>query len=105
MMTQIQQAEPRRAAKTTQLTGGIIAITIALVFLLKLALEQKPIFNQVLFSNDGPLGAMMAQQNRMPAILTGLWQNLNWLGNEAPAPSPTVSSALRLITSPLGFSR
>lgn len=59
----------------------------------------------VVHSNDGPLGGMAAQQNRLPAILTGLWQDLNWLGSEAPTPSPTLSTALRLVTTPVGFSK
>src|SRR6185369_14628709 len=60
---------------------------------------------EVVFSNDGPYGGMVAQHNRMPALLTGYWQDLNWLGYEIPAPSPTISTALRLVTTPLGFSK
>lgn len=80
-------------------------------FLLLLALPFIVLFHKsldpslVVFSNDGPLGGMVAQQNRMPAIMTGLWQDLNWLGNPAPSPSPTISSALRLVTTPLVFSK
>src|SRR6266496_5784515 len=85
--------------KTTLIATGLLAITVGLLFYRSLNPDL------VVFSNDGPLGAMMAQQNRMPAIMTGLWQNLNWLGNESPSPSPTISSALRLITSPLVFSK
>jgi len=59
----------------------------------------------VVFSNDGPLGGMVAEQNRMPAILTGLWVDLNWLGNPYLAPAPNVSAILRLVTSPWVFSR
>ncbi len=56
-------------------------------------------------SNDGPLGSMEAQQNRLPGIISGLWQDLNWVGAPSPSPSPTVSSGLRLVTNPLGFSK
>ena len=34
----------------------------------------------VAFSNDGPLGAATAAMNRMPATLTGYWQDLNSVG-------------------------
>jgi len=37
--------------------------------------------------------------------MTGLWEDLNWLGFQIPAPSPTISSALRLVTTPLVFSK
>ncbi len=50
------------------------------------------------FSNDGPLGAMVAEQNSMPAILTGLWVDLNWLGSEGLSPSPTVTTFLRFLS-------
>ncbi|HEX3799179.1 MAG TPA: hypothetical protein VH413_10800 [Verrucomicrobiae bacterium] len=49
------------------------------------------------FSNDGPLGAMVAEQNSMPAILKGLWMDLNWLGSEGLSPSPTVTTFMRFL--------
>lgn len=55
----------------------------------------------VAFSNDGPYGAMVAQQNRLPAIITGLWADLNWLGSAQNPPSPDITTALRLTTTPL----
>src|SRR5262249_24542509 len=61
--------------------------------------------DEVVFSNDGPYGAMVAEQNRMPAIMTGLWQDLNWIGDQMPSPSPDVSAGLRLVTSPLVYSK
>ena len=61
--------------------------------------------SEVVFSNDGPYGGMVAQHNRMPAILTGYWRDLNWIGDQQPAPSPDISTVLRLATSPLGFSK
>jgi hypothetical protein len=60
---------------------------------------------EVVFSNDGPYGGMVAEHNRVPAILTGYWEDLNWLGFQNPSPSPTISCALRLVTSPLVFSK
>ncbi len=59
----------------------------------------------VVHSNDGPFGAMVAEQNRLPAIMTGMWANLNWVGGEYPAPSPTISTGWRLIASPLVHSK
>src|SRR4051812_20126057 len=59
----------------------------------------------VVFSNDGPFGGMVAEHNRMPWILTGIWAELNWLGNPGLSPAPTVTTALRLITSPLVFAK
>lgn len=39
---------------------------------------------QVVFSNDGPLGAAVAQEGRGWYNLRGFWQDLNWIGIEQP---------------------
>ena len=59
----------------------------------------------VVFSNDGPLGGMVAELNRMPGILTGIWQDLNWLGNSYPQPFPDATTVLRLSTSPVVYAK
>src|SRR5277367_3327061 len=59
----------------------------------------------VLFSNDGPLGAMVQELNRMPSALKGLWVDLNWLGGEAPAPPASISSLLRILCSPYVYEK
>lgn len=75
--------------------AGLLAMVLLLLFRNAVGSDQ------VVFSNDGPLGGMVALQNRMPEILSGLWVDLNWIGSPSPAPAPTISSALRLVTSPL----
>ncbi len=59
----------------------------------------------VVFSNDGPLGGMVSQHNRMPQILTGIWQDLNWLGSSYPQPFPDATTLLRLVTSPVTYAK
>src|SRR3989442_2709528 len=39
---------------------------------------------KVLFSNDGPLGASIAQADEVWDNLRGSWQELNWLGGKSP---------------------
>ncbi|HSU54761.1 MAG TPA: YfhO family protein [Candidatus Dormibacteraeota bacterium] len=48
---------------------------------------------------------MAAELNRMPAILTGIWADLNWLGNPGVSPAPTVSTLLRVVTSAVWFAK
>ena len=76
-----------------------LAILLVLLFCKILQSEN------VVFSNDGPLGAMEATQNRLPAILTGMWTDLNWIGANYPGPSPGASTTLRLITSPTLYAK
>ncbi|MDB6022307.1 MAG: putative rane protein [Pedosphaera sp.] len=82
-------------------------IVMGFFLALLLALFFWRIFNpaQVIFSNDGPYGATMAEHTRMPSTLLGVWANLNWLGGEGLSPPPSVSSLLRVLMSPLIYSK
>ena len=79
--------------------AAIVALILSILFLKALHSDY------VVFSNDGPHGGMEAKQNRMPAIMTGLWQDLNWIGGGSPAPSPGISAAFRLVVPPIGYSK
>lgn len=59
--------------------------------------------NWVHFSNDGPYGAIVAQESLMPDDLTGTWVDLNWLGGEYLPASPSFTSLLRCVLSPLSY--
>jgi hypothetical protein len=50
--------------------------------------------DQVLFSNDGPLGATRAQSDYALGNFRGFWLDLNWLGTELPAIACDVSGFL-----------
>jgi hypothetical protein len=78
--------------------GGLLSI-LAVLF------ARSFVPSEVVFSNDGPLGAMVARQNRMPAIVTGFWLDLNWIGGTGPTPSPSISSLIRLLTTPVTFAK
>lgn len=85
--------------------GGLLAFTIVLGICLILLFSKSLNTAFVVFSNDGPLGGVIAAQNQMPGILTGLWQDLNWLGGATPTPSPTLSSLIRLVLPPVAFQK
>ena len=59
----------------------------------------------VMYSNDGPLGFLIAEMNRLPGCITGLWQDQNWLGSDCIAPPVSVSSLLRFLLPPLDFAK
>jgi hypothetical protein len=85
--------------------SGLLLCLLIVGLPLVLLFHRSALPENVVFSNDGPLGGMMAEQNRMPGIFTGLWVDLNWLGNPFPNPAPAISSLLRLITSPLVYAK
>src|SRR5262245_58236834 len=57
------------------------------------------------FSNDGPLGTMMAACHRLPATLTGAWLDLNSIGLREGGAVPNISTALLLVLGPIGLGK
>lgn len=57
------------------------------------------------FSNDGPLGASMAEQFRMPGAFTGLWTPLNWVGGYAGSAAPNLTNLFLWALGPVGFAK
>jgi hypothetical protein len=77
------------------------------LFLAVLTLVFAGLFSQsfhpdkVVFSNDGPLGSVVAKCRSMPGIMTGVWVDSNWIGGPEPTPTPGPSLWLRLVTDPV----
>src|SRR5438445_2822498 len=59
--------------------------------------------DQILFSNDGPLGAINAQADYAWKNLLGYWQDLNWLGGKQPAGFLTVGYLVYAALGPVMF--
>src|SRR5438128_1441626 len=53
--------------------------------------------DQILFSNDGPLGAVHAHAGHMWGNLLGVWQDLNWVGTQNPNMPLDVSGVLQAL--------
>jgi hypothetical protein len=60
---------------------------------------------QILFSNDGPLGRLESQCHHLPEAFTGVWQDLNTVGFREGGALPNITSGLRLVLTPVGFSK
>ena len=82
-----------------------LSIVLLLVLVLSILFSRSFDSDYVVFSNDAPLGGLVAHQNLMPEILSGLWADLNWIGSPSPTPPLAISSAFRLITSPLLYAK
>jgi len=59
--------------------------------------------DQVLFSNDGPLGVLVAAAQEGFSSFKGVWLNLNWLGMQQPSALPDFTQALYQILGPGNF--
>jgi len=58
-----------------------------------------------LFSNDAPLGRIMAACHRLPERFSGCWADLNSVGYRELAAVPSISYGLEWLLRPLWFSR
>ena len=90
---------------------AFVKIAVLLAIVLCALFYQNFESGMVLFSNDGPLGQVAAQQDLMPSILSGGWQDLNAIGSNFGSTALNVSSVIRLFweglfkgsLGPLGF--
>jgi hypothetical protein len=61
--------------------------------------------NKVQFSNDAPLGVYAADWTQPPGCFTGAWSDLNSLGINAGIWPVSISTCLRWLIGPIGYSR
>ena len=88
---------PRRRISPLVWTALLLAALLAILF------RQSFDTRYVAFSNDGPLGVVRAEETRMPATMFSLWVDLNWLGSDGLSPPPGITSAMRCLTTPVGY--
>src|ERR1700689_4996141 len=85
---------------------GILVLLAILALTLGVLFSRSFIRNQVLFSNDGPLGAISSQSAvTTPGTFVAAWQDLNWLGNEGITPDASLSAVLAMVLQPLGYAK
>ena len=58
-----------------------------------------------LFSNDGPLGALMVQCRHLPESFSGVWNDLNSIGYREGGAVPSITYGLLWLLGPVGFSK
>jgi hypothetical protein len=59
----------------------------------------------VVFSNDGPLAGLIAEQASLPAWFAGAWQDLNWLGANIGVRDVSISSVFLWVVGPVGYAK
>jgi hypothetical protein len=78
---------------------------LLLFVVLSLLLCNDYLPGNILFSNDGPLGRLMAQCHRLPDRFTGCWEDLNLLGFRDWDTAPSISFGLQYLLKPVLFSK
>jgi hypothetical protein len=82
---------------------GPVLLILAVVLFVCFFQSFQP--DYTLFSNDGPLGRLMSQCQRLPQRFSGAWQDLNSIGYSQGAAWPNITSFLLLLLGPVGFSK
>ena len=81
----------------------VAALVILLVCFLVFAKAMSP--RMVVFSNDGPLAGLIAEQARLPGWFSGGWQNLNWLGEYIGVRDVSISALFLWAVGPINFAK
>lgn len=98
------QNESLSKAGSSSVAGKhFLSMALLLVVLLLVFFARSFIPGQVLFSNDGPLGATAAAQNRAPSTLTGQWVDSNVLGSGGGPATPSFTYLLMTVAGPHGY--
>jgi len=82
-----------------------VIMLVCLVVLLSVLFHKSFLPGQVVFSNDGPLGALNSQPEQALNNLKGMWQPLNWLGTAQPSAAPSLVNTLLWLLGPLVHSK
>src|SRR5512142_2813287 len=86
-------------------TRGFGFIVLLLVGVLALMFHGTFQPGHTLFSNDGPLGSLMAHWYRFPEMFTGSWNDLNTVGTRVGEAPPSITNSLVWLLGPVGFSK
>ena len=91
------------AAQTNR--RGFVIIFACLAGALGILFFKSFLPGQVLYSNDGPLGAISTQAGKLPSGFLGVWQDLNWFGAESIAAPPDFSLLVATLIGPVGYAK
>lgn len=82
---------------------GLLGALAILAFPLLWLFHKSFAADQVLFSNDGPLGLLVAEAQEGYSSFKGVWLSLNWLGMQQPSALPDISQTIYRLLGPSLF--
>ncbi len=85
--------------------GGFLWVILCLAAVLLALFSRSFESSQVLFSSDGPLGAVSARFAAVPEAYTGMWQDLYWVGGHVGSAFPSLTYAFLWLLKPVAFAK
>ena len=99
----MKAAKPKAVTASAMPRGlffaGLLAVLLAVLF------WKSFLPGYVHFSNDGPLGQQNTAWARLPGAFTGIWGDLNDIGNSGGSLAPDLCNLLRWLVGPVGYSK
>src|SRR5438132_8031115 len=102
---QHQTANPSSRVPSRLCSSSFLVLLICLLGCIIALFHQSFHPDFVIFSNDGPLGALSAASSQLPSSFIGMWQDLNWLGTAGGSFAPNITAGLFWLLGPLGFAK
>ncbi|HXI71575.1 MAG TPA: hypothetical protein VNN22_14565 [Verrucomicrobiae bacterium] len=99
MPVKISPATHRRGWSSPWPVAGLLALILGLLFYRSFMVQE------VAFSNDGPLGSLVEEQNQLPQTFAGMWTDLNSIGSSGGMTAPAISSLFRMVAGPVGYAK
>jgi len=90
--------------KSASKPGGLLVV-LWLAVILSVLFFKSFLPDYVHFSNDGPLGAQNTDWLRLPQGFTGMWNDLNDIGGNAGAASPSLTTLICWGLGPVGVAK
>ncbi|HTA30475.1 MAG TPA: hypothetical protein VK731_08310, partial [Candidatus Cybelea sp.] len=85
--------------------GGLMAALLLIILLSPPLFGPSFLHDNVIFSNDGPLGAIIQKSCAMPSGYFGSWSDLTWIGGEYVSANPSFMSMVATALHPIGFAK
>ncbi|HUZ06871.1 MAG TPA: hypothetical protein VMV89_05220 [Candidatus Paceibacterota bacterium] len=99
MAAKTSPATPTKGSNSFLLIAGLLALVLGMLFC------RSFIPQDVVFSNDGPLGGLVAEETQLPQGFTGQWVDLNSIGSNSGSAIPAISELLHTIIGPFGYAK
>ena len=100
-----RNAQPSRAHPVFLRAGPFLLFALLLTAIFAALFAKSFLPDYVHFSNDGPLGEVNAEYERVPSVLTGVWSDLNDIGTSGGAMAPDITALISGVLGPVGYSK
>jgi len=101
----MKRPTPPASPAPAPVRGGFLWVILCLLGVLVALFSRSFESSQVLFSSDGPLGAVAARFAAVPEAYTGMWQDLYWLGGHVGSAFPSMTYMFLWLLKPVAFAK